>query len=146
MKYLLIIFLILTIPAKAQDMLDNTFYRTLMKNFKLSPPRERFMGYSLYSIRMQTDSKGVIVSYEPSVNIDSILLKDIDYAFLKADKTGLVSFKYRKKTLILPVMIARQDLTKINFEMWKYKTEIRSKVVLLSPFIYVMGTMKPIDN
>jgi len=95
---------------------------------------------------MKTDSKGMIVSYEPSLNIDSILLKDIDKAFHQADKAGLAAFKYRKKTLILPVMVIRENPTGVDFGMWNYGKELRSNIVLLSPFIYLMSSMKPIVN
>lgn len=147
MKYLFIFFLYISFSAKAQDMADNTFYRSFMKNFKLSSPRERFTaGFSLHSIRMKTDSKGVILSYEPSLNIDSILLKDIDVAFRLVDKAGLTSFKYRKKTLILPVLVIRGNPTGFESGMWNYEKELRSNVVLLSPFIYLMSSMQPIVN
>jgi len=95
---------------------------------------------------MKTDSKGVIVSYEPSLNIDSILLKDIDMAFQGADKAGLTAFKYSKKTLILPVMVIRGNPSGVDFGMWQYEKELRSNIVLLSPFIYLMSSMKPIVN
>jgi len=147
MKYLFIFLLYIPYSANAQDMSNNTFYNSFMKHFKLSAPRERFTsGFSLHSIRMKTDSKGMIVSYEPSLNIDSILLKDIDKAFHQADKAGLAAFKYRKKTLILPVMVIRENPTGVDFGMWNYGKELRSNIVLLSPFIYLMSSMKPIVN
>ncbi|WP_090706808.1 hypothetical protein [Daejeonella rubra] len=147
MKYLFIFLLYIPYSANAQDMSDNTFYNSFMKYFKLSAPRERFMaGFSLHSIRMKTNSKGVIVSYEPSLNIDSILLKDIDMAFRQVDKAGLKTFKYRKKTLILPIMVIRGNPSGVDIGMWQYEKELRSNIVLLSPLIYLMSSMKPIVN
>ena len=77
-------------------------------------------------------------------------LKDLARAFQSLDKSGLGSYQFKNRVLILPFIILSGPLMPLEEQMWKFRTENSSKAckeILLPPFIFFLSTsFKPVDN
>lgn len=148
-RCLLVLFISLATTVNAQDITNNGFYQSFMKHLKLTN-RASYQGRLVFhSIKMTTNSEGVINHYEAGNSIDTMLKDDIAKAFLGADKHGLKSYKFKNKSLILPIVIVTAQVHPINYSMWDFpsdKTDKFSKEVYLPPFVYFCSPEKPINN
>ena len=133
-----------------QPISESTFYRSLNKNMKLSD-RSSYQGRNeFHSVSLKTNSKGEVISYETSLSMSEVLQKDLARAFQSLDKSGLGSYQFKNRVLILPFIILSGPLMPLEEQMWKFRTDNSSKAckeILLPPFIFFLSTsFKPIDN
>lgn len=147
--FLLAILTLFSNLTYSQNITQSTFYTSLNRSMSLSN-RSSYQGRNeFHSIRLNTNAKGEVISYETSVSMAEVLQKDFVRAYQSLDKAGLVSYKFKNKVLILPFIILNGPIVPLEEQMWKFRTDDprkKRKEILLPPFIFFLSSYKSIDN
>lgn len=144
------VFCLMNFEAYSQDINSSEFYKAFNKYFY-------FKNYSSYqaknpqfhSIKLISNTDGLITKWEISTSTDSILAGSINRALNLMDEKQLRISNYKNCTMILPFIILTGSPRVINQGMWDYKSENTAstrKERLLTPLVMYMDFNSMIDN
>ncbi|SDM26638.1 hypothetical protein SAMN05421813_108155 [Daejeonella rubra] len=145
------IFCLMKFEAYSQDISSSDFYKAFYKYFYF----KNYYSYKdkipqFHSIKLISNTNGLITKWEISTSTDSILAGSINRALNLMDEKQLRISDYKNCTMILPFIILMGSPRLINHEMWNYRsddnTDSKRKERLLPPLVMFMDFSKMIDN